>query len=301
MPFSRLKFWLDLGPYIIRLQFRTLALVLVAAIACTSLIPYGASASEPLRPSNYKPAKIAFSGLALGRKSDSPTNFRPRRDVQGWDAALPIDWSADPFDDRNWQYQLHAWRVMEYQLYEYRDTEDPVWLREVIEIALDWARYHVELGNTEKFSWYDMAAGIRAARLAFMLDRILSGLVDVTEIELETLMRVADLHAEKLQNPGFLAKGNHAIFQLVGLDMLCEVISWRSSCEEGAARRYARQFFKSLVNTQFTEEGVHTESSPTYHQWVLKTLQESGAVERLGTPSIVRLLEAAKDIAPWLA
>ena len=269
------------------------------AYAC--LLPDAVGASEPLRPLNYVPVEIAFSGLALGRKSVSPTSFRPRRDVQVWDASLPIDWGADPFGDPNWQYQLHAWRVMEYQLYEYRDTEDPAWLREAIEIALDWAHYHVDLGHSEKFSWYDMAAGIRATRLAFMLDRILSERVEAGDIELETLMYLADLHAEKLQDTGFLATGNHAIFQLVGLDMLCEVISWRNSCGQGDAREYARHSFEALLKSQFTEQGVHAESSPTYHQWVLRTLRDSGAVERLGTPSIMRLLEDAENIAPWLA
>ena len=148
----------------LRCLFHSLVCVLVAAMAHASLLPDAVGASEPLRPLNYEPVEIAFSGLALGRKSVSPTSFRPRRDVQVWDASLPIDWGADPFGDPNWQYQLHAWRVMEYQLYEYRDTEDPAWLREAIEIALDWAHYHVDLGHREKFSWYDMAAGIRAAR-----------------------------------------------------------------------------------------------------------------------------------------
>ena len=112
---------------------------------------------------------------------------------------------------------------------------------------------------------------------------------------------LADLHAEKLQEPRFLAKGNHAIFQLVGLDVLCEVISWRNSCGQGDAREYARHSFEALLKSQFTEQGVHAESSPTYHQWVLRTLRDSGAVERLGTPSIMRLLEDAESIAPWLA
>ena len=165
------------------------------AHAC--LLPDAVGASEPLRPLNYEPVEIVFSGLALGRKSISPTSFKPRRDVQAWDASLPIDWGADPFHDPNWQYQLHAWRVMEYQFYEYRDTEDPAWLREAIEIALDWAHYHVDLGHSEQFSWYDMAAGIRATRLAFMLDRILSERVDAGDVELETLMYVWQIYMRR--------------------------------------------------------------------------------------------------------
>ena len=280
---------------------RGLACALVAGLAHACLLPDGVSASEPLRPPSYEPADIAVAGLSLGRKPEAPTGFRPRHDLEAWDASLPIDWGADPFGDPNWQFQLHAWRVMEFQLYGYHESEDPMWLRQVIEIALDWARYHVALGQGAKFSWYDMSAGIRAARLAFILDRILSVHVDVSDPELGTLLYLADLHAERLQNSGFLAKGNHAIFQLVGLDMLCEVIAWRNSCGQGSAREYARRSFESLLTSQYTEEGVHTESSPTYHLWVLRTLHNSGAVERFGTPSHMRLLEAAENIAPWLA
>lgn len=280
---------------------RGLTFGLVAAIVHACLTPDGVSASEPLRPPSYQPADIAFSGLSLGRKPEEPTSFRPRPDLEAWDVSLPIDWGADPFRDPNWQFQLHAWRVMEFQLHEYRESGDPVWLRQAIAIALDWAHYHVDLGRSEEFSWYDMSAGIRAARLAFILDRILAEHVHVSDSELKTLVNLADLHAERLQNTGYLAKGNHAIFQLVGLDMLCAVIAWRNACGEGTARRYARESFESSLKAQFTEEGVHTESSPAYHRWVLKTLRDSGAIERLGTPSIVRFLEGAEEISPWLA
>ena len=280
--------------------FRGLVSAFAAAVVFACLLPGAVSASEPVRPLNYEPVAIAISELSLGRKSESPTIFRPRRDLQAWDASLPIDWSADPFSDPNWQFQFHAWRVMEFQLYEYRDTEDSMWLREAIEVALDWAHYHVDLGHDAEFSWYDMSAGIRAARLAFVLDRILSEQVYASDLELKTLLHLADLHARRLQDPGFLARGNHAFFQLVGLDMLCEVISWRKSCGQGNAREYARHSFESLLTSQFTDEGVHTESSPAYHQWILKTLRDSGAVERLGTPAIIRLLEDAEEISPWL-
>ena len=163
-----------------------LAFGLAAAIAHrVCLSPDGVSASEPLRPPSYEPADIAFSGLSLGRKPEAPTSFRPRLDLEAWDASLPIDWGADPFRDPNWQFQLHAWRVMEFQLHEYRDSGAPVWLRQAIAIALDWAHYHVDLGRNEKFSWYDMSAGIRAARLAFVLDRILAARVSASDTELE--------------------------------------------------------------------------------------------------------------------
>ena len=31
--------------------------------------------------------------------------FRPRKDVEPWQFSIPIQWNADPFNDRNWQFQ----------------------------------------------------------------------------------------------------------------------------------------------------------------------------------------------------
>ena len=51
--------------------------------------------------------------LTLGRRPDGPWKFQPRFDDPEWDASLPTDWSADPFEDLNWQHHLHSWRSME--------------------------------------------------------------------------------------------------------------------------------------------------------------------------------------------
>ena len=255
--------------------------------------------SEPLRPSSYFPVGIEFSELSLNFKfSHSPEHFKPRRDLPAWDASLPIDWSADPFKDRNWQFQLHTWRVMDFNLNQYRETEDATWLQNAADIALDWERYHVELGKRSAYAWYDMAAGLRSSRLAFLLDHILSGQFDFGDANLAALMRLADLHAEKLQEPQFLARTNHAIFQLVGLDALCEVAYWRKACVK--ARPYARTAFAELVRKQFTDQGVHTESSPYYHQFVLQKLHNTRAVERFGHTGTVHILERADKVTPWL-
>lgn len=177
------------------------------------------------------------SDLSLGRKPDSPWEFRPRNDVSEWDASLPLDWSVDPFEDINWQYHLHSWRSMEHWLYEYRQSGDVAHLRIPIEIALDWSRFHIEKGKTSKFQWYDHATGVRAARLGFLLNFILSDRIEISDDDLADLMTLADLHVEKLMAPGFLKPNNHGLFQVVGLDALCSVVGWRDSCQ--GARTYA--------------------------------------------------------------
>ena len=258
-----------------------------------------ASASELLRPSNYIPVGIEVAELSFKfTLSPSSERFKPRRDVPAWDASLPIDWSADPFKDRNWQFQLHAWRVMDFHLNRYRETDEATWLKGAVEIALDWERYHVELGKRSAFAWYDMATGLRSSLLAFLLDRIFSGQLDIDDANLAALMRLVDLHAEKLQKRKFLARNNHAIYQLVGLDALCEVAHWRNACQ--GARSYASVGFAELIRRQFTNQGVHTENSPAYHQDVLRELRNTRAVERFDLTDVVHILERAETVTPWL-
>ena len=236
--------------------------------------------------------------LSLSRNPGSPWTFRPRNDLPVWHFSLPMDWSADPFDDLNWQYHLHSWRTMEYWLHKYRQDGDAARLLVPINIALDWHRYHVEEGRTSAFQWYDHSTGVRASRLAFLLEIILLGQTQVSEADLARLMTLADLHAEKLMDPEFLHPGNHSLFQLVGLDALCSVVSWRDACK--GARSYARVEFVRLVESWFSEEGVHLENSPTYHGWVISRIRSLGAVERFRQPEVEEMLDQADAVSPWL-
>ena len=257
---------------------------------------------DPLRPPSGW--QVASSGipkvneLSLGRKPDSPWNFWPRNDVPVWDASLPLDWSADPFDDLNWQYQPHSCRNMEYWLHEYRRTDDAAHLVTPIEIALDWHRFHIDAGRTSAFQWYDHATGLRASRLGFLINFILSDQVELGEDDLARLMTLADLHAEKLRDPGFLKTNNHGLFQLVGLDALCSVVGWRNACQ--GARAYAKEAFAKLVRSWYSEEGVNVENSPSYHGWVTRQIEKVGATERFQEAEVQAIIETADEISPWL-
>lgn len=267
-------------------------------VAFAIVVTVNACEPEPLRPTNYSPIDLGLSALTMLSKPDRASDFRPRDDLPVWDASLPIDWAADPFGDRNWQFRLHSWHSMDYALYEYGDTGNATWLQRAAEVALDWGRFHVDLNKRSPFEWYDHSAAIRAARLAYLLDNILAGRVDISETKLAALMHLADLHAKKLQDPKFLATGNHAIFQLAGLDALCEVVHWRRSCEAG--RWFARSEFAELIQTQFTLEGVHTERSPSYHRGVLRTLGRLDAAHRFASSGVGEIVELAQEVTPWL-
>ena len=236
--------------------------------------------------------------LYVGRKPESPWIFRPRTVSPAWDSSLPIDWSADPFQDINWQHRLHSWSSMDYWMHEYEEDGGAAHLEDPIDIALDWYRFHVVEGKTSALQWYDHSTGVRASRLAFLLSFILSNQIEVSDSDLVLLMDLADLHVQKLMDPEFLTPNNHGLFQLVGLDALCSVVGWRHACQ--GARTYAREEFISLVKSWFTKEGIHIENSPTYHGWVPLQIRELGAMERFRDPEIQRILDRADEIASWL-
>ncbi len=68
------------------------------------------------RPEGYV-SQIEKSQLDLGgrvvERVDAKLIFKPRKDATPWPLQLPLDWSADPFKDNNWLFQVHAWRMID--------------------------------------------------------------------------------------------------------------------------------------------------------------------------------------------
>lgn len=91
--------------------------------------------------------------------------FRPRTDLKPYLLGNPIDWAADPFDDRNWQMVLHSWQPQSVMLRRWFSKKDPAYLREAFDLALDWKRYHDNRPPTD-MSWYDMPTGSRVHKHA---------------------------------------------------------------------------------------------------------------------------------------
>ena len=141
--------------------------------------------------------------------------FKPRKDSKPYSLVIPIDWLSDPFNDRNWMYQLHAWRMLEPYFNRGR-VED---LNYISEIINDWLSF--EKKNSSKWLWYDMSTGLRALKISLYLKICYEKRVDHQISDLDYLLHEHLMH---LSNPKELNSGNHGLFQLHGLKSLAYIL-----------------------------------------------------------------------------
>jgi hypothetical protein len=223
--------------------------------------------------------------------------FKPRRDVEPWPFSTPIDWDADPFNDRNWQFQLHAWRLIDPIIREYHKTDNPKLLDEVLSIVTDWYDYHFIRNRESHMQWYDMATGIRAMKLAWIKQTLAENRTFSTQITREKINSLLEMHIEKLMDEKFLSTGNHAYFQLVGLRLACSVNESSHQCKNEQA--YNNRMMERLLGKQFSDQGVHRENSPGYHVFTVSILK-SLKIPDLYPENVMELIRKAGNITPWL-
>lgn len=184
--------------------------------------------------------------------------FKPRTDCTPYPLYLPVDWLEDPFNDRNWMFQLHGWRMLD--PYFVRAQKDD--LGYIADIINDWVQF--EKNNTSKWLWYDMSTGLRALKITLYLklcyDKQISHGID----DIDYLLHE---HFRHLSNPKELNPGNHGLFQLHGLKSLTYIIEDVSSDAFSMTdlKKYTNEQMSKLITSQLGTNGVHTEDSPDYH------------------------------------
>lgn len=145
-------------------------------------------------------------GIMARPKEGPVTEFQPLKSFPAIPFELPFDWGADPYEDRTWRFRLHTLRNF---VDKALAAGDFGYARDVF---LDWKRWHDNCWWTWPLcferatdqSWGDMATGIRASRLAYLLRS--------TDWQDERLIELAEEHAETLRDPAFVADNhNHAV------------------------------------------------------------------------------------------
>jgi hypothetical protein len=210
-------------------------------------------------PRDYADAIAALAGTGF---------VPPGRDLPPQPFRLPFDWNADPLKDGNWMFQLHAWRMLDAHLSRLlAEPGHPRAFADILEVIADWHRGNVQ-DHPGPFSWYDMATGLRALKLA-----LLGQVAEQRGHVFEDPGLVADLvarHVAELSRPEGLGWNNHGLFQLSGLKALL----WQYPDQPGpeAARAFATERMAALIDSQLGPEGVHTEHSPDYHFFTLTVI-----------------------------
>ena len=210
----------------------------------------------------------------------------------------PIDWADNPKSDSNWLFQKNAMYMAAPFFQAHIETKNTQYLDVLQGLMLDWIKYHNQLLNYNPMQWLDMATGLRAVYLAYIIDqRLRESSLDYHA--LETLLGSAVEHADELADPSKLNANNHAYFQLTGLAALCNVIDSLRDCS--ARLEYATSAMERVFFGQFSSEGMHREHAPGYHYYSLIRAQaifETGWFEL--SDEVTRRLQLARENSAWL-
>lgn len=244
-------------------------------------------------------AELSLTEIYWSSQQDYDTvkndGFKPRSGLPPWPLRYPLDWAADPFSDNNWRFQLHAWRMTDPMLGSYEASGDSAYLREAFDVAADWWEFH--RNGAADMSWNDMAAGIRALRLAYLVEKHAAGPLELTDAEAAVLGELAGAHLEFLsERSNVTLRSNHGLFQIFGLKRLGRVAP-----PVGAdTSRLADDLFREALELQFTDEGVHKEHSPDYHFFTLRVLNQLGATDLFTSPELEAVVTRARELTPFL-
>ena len=206
-----------------------------------------------------------------------------------------IPWEFKGQEQRSWNFHIHSLDMIDSLLKAYSEAQNKTHLEWALSVALDWIHNHVGVSpdNVSPMAWYDMAVGVRAYRLSYLLDACENAnLLDRTLIEL--LWNVLLEHQRYLaDDKNIIFHNNHGLYQVAGQLAMGRRFSSRSSLMAEAYEQGSRRL-DDMLDQQFSSEGVHREHSPDYHRMVfeaLKGMRDSGLIENEQTLLFVDNIE----------
>lgn len=214
---------------------------------------------------------------------------------------LPIPWDESAQEYRSWVFNLHCWDMLDPLLAAYSMDGGVEFLRASIDVAIDWTErfLHVAAGeDASGFAWYDMAVGLRAQRLAYLVDAAL--MIGLLRPDQQALLEACLVrHGEELEDDSkIIFHNNHGFYQVAG--QLAMARRFRGRLDGMDAHfEQGQQRLLTILQTQFSLEGVHKEHSPDYHRMVyisLCGLVDAGLVE---SAEVLEQLRSIEDQLAW--
>lgn len=252
-------------------------------------------------PLDVKHYQITRLGGITAKVAELETRgFQARSDLPPTPFALPYKWNDTGVSDRNLQFHLHAWRMLDPYLNGIAKGINASGYYDVVEATIaDWVETNLT-GQPGRFTWYDMATGIRASKIAF-LQRAAANM-GRSGLMFDGVATLISEHFVHLMNLRELNKGNHGLFQLWGLKSLAS--AFPDHPQSQAATAYAIRRMTDLIGRQFGAHGIHTEHSPEYHFFALSSVSNilDAPDWKISEMAFTRsLLEKGATANPWLA
>jgi hypothetical protein len=175
----------------------------------------------------------------------------------------PPDWSADPFGDANWRFQLHALRWAQMLKRAYDHTGDEGLLERYLAILEDWYRRNPWSDPPSDQSWGDHSTALRARVYAACAQALEHAWPDWLRLALEE-------HVDVLSGPDlYPSGGNHALNQNVGLFAAASLLGRDDEV------RIAIERTADLLERSVDDEGVTDEQSTEYQVYNYRRYREA--------------------------
>lgn len=244
----------------------------------------------------------SISPNALGvRVQEMLENGWVRRNYPAIKLDQETPWPLQNSGQRSWNFYIHCWDMLDVLLASYSAEPQPELLALCVRIAVDWSARYSEGDSAmmdTPFAWYDMAVGLRAYRLAYLLEA-------ARDAQILSAQEDALLWQALLAHRAYLAEdvniafhNNHGYYQVAGQLAMGRRFSAQSPL---MAQAYAqgKERLRVMLEQQFAADGVHREHSPDYHRMVYDTLSGlivSGLVQ---DPALVELSERVERALAW--
>ena len=208
----------------------------------------------------------------------------------------PFDWRGSCLENRSQGFHLHAWDFMVPFLKSWDRNHDRESLDWCLERAVDWADTFNEGDARGTMAWYDMAIGLRAPRLAYLLqEAVHEGASDEV---LRSLWHAVVRHQQEIfAGRAFNPRTNHGFYTAVGQLSFARRLSALPAMDVLMAQGEER--LKVVVATQFAADGGHLEHSPDYHRMLLLSFRDAMEDGLLTDPEISARLSRAEEVMGW--
>ncbi|MGP5254614.1 heparinase II/III domain-containing protein [Glutamicibacter ardleyensis] len=171
-----------------------------------------------------------------------------------WALTKDLEWTEDPFSDRNWRAQLQMLRWMD-PLRRRADAGDAASATAWLHYAKSWIDSNLSPAKSVREAWMDMVDGLRALELCIALPFV----SDFEPTALEWLIPAIQVHAEWLMDERNLGHSNHALHQHQGL-FVCGAVLRNEEMMQIAECRML-----DLFKSQYDSQGINAEGAIAYH------------------------------------